>query len=206
MTRGVLGNNGVLKVEFARSLVDFRLVGGIRGSLAAMLKGLHLVVPPTLLKEMSRMLTPEELSALISGLASIELDDWEEHTEYTHGLTRDSSEVRWFWQSVRLMEATNGQEQLQELLQFVTGARRVPVGGFAQLQGFNGGYHRFTLARGKHLHVDSLPTAHACICTLDLPPYTDLEMMQSKLHKALEMGTKRFDETAGQPQTKDEDQ
>jgi hypothetical protein len=68
------------------------------------------------------------------------------------------------------------------------------VGGFAQLVGFNGGKHLFTLVRGSHLSPKSLPTSHACICTVDLPPWESLEAAQQKLLAAAEAGHSRFDE------------
>ena len=106
-----------------------------------------------------------------------------------------------FLSQVRRWDAdkSKGQSQLADLLQFVTGSRRVPVGGFSQLQGFNGGRHKFTIARGRHLSAASLLTAHACICTLDLPPYPDLETTGSKMELSLSWGTRRFDETARRP-------
>jgi len=70
----------------------------------------------------------------------------------------------------------------------------VPVGGFAQLVGFNGGKHLFTLARGAHLKPQSLPTSHACICTLDLPPWDSFKAARCKLLRATEAGGGRFDE------------
>ncbi|CAK0890776.1 unnamed protein product [Prorocentrum cordatum] len=88
-------------------------------------------------------------------------------------------------------------DRLQDLLQFATGSRRVPVGGFAQLVGFNGGKHLFTLARGAHLKPQSLPTSHACICTLDLPPWDSFKAARCKLLRATEAGGGRFDESTG---------
>ncbi|CAK0893999.1 unnamed protein product [Prorocentrum cordatum] len=85
---------------------------------------------------------------------------------------------------------------LPQLLQFVTGSARVPVGGFRELVGFNGAKHPFTLARGSHLSPESLPMAHACICTLDLPPYKDYETCRAKMVQMLALGRGHFDDAA----------
>ena len=77
-------------------------------------------------------------------------------------MKRKDRAFRWFWRAVRSFEAG----EREQLLQFVTGSRRPPAGGFAQLQGFNGGVHKFTLCYSD-LPADSLPRAHAC--TRDRP-------------------------------------
>ena len=72
-------------------------------------------------------------------------------------------------------------DEREALLQFATGSRRPPAGGFGRLQGFNGGVHPFTIAKaherrsgsrgadagtsGEEKELARLPTAHACICT-----------------------------------------
>lgn len=74
----------------------------------------------------------------------------------------------------------------------------------AQQQGFNGGRHRFNVSLGAHLTAQSLPTAHACICALDLPPYPDLATTRAKLDALQQFGTNAFDETAGRPLNPDD--
>jgi hypothetical protein len=66
----------------------------------------------------------------------VSVADWEEHTEYRTGLSAYSPQVRWFWEVLQQWDdgTPAGQRKLADLLQFCTGSRRVPVGGFAQLQ------------------------------------------------------------------------
>jgi len=182
------------KSAFVEKLLDWRLRGSLQGPLDAMVKGLHAVVPATVLDEARRMLSPHEVHGLLAGMRDIDVDDWEKNTRLAGGLASSSQEVRWFWQTVKEWAAEGRQDRLQDLLQFATGSRRVPVGGFAQLVGFNGGKHLFTLAKGVHLSVNSLPTSHACICTVDLPPWESLEATKHKLLAASEVGRARFDE------------
>lgn len=182
------------KVEFTQRLLEWRLRESLRGPVMAMLRGVHAAVPPEVLAEARRMLTPEELCALLAGSRDIGVGDWERNTRTVGGLTANSQEVKWFWQTLRLWASDGRQHLLQNLLQFATGSRRVPVGGFAQLVGFNGGKHLFTLAKGVHLSSKSLPTSHACICTVDLPPWESAEAAAQKLLAAAEAGHTRFDE------------
>eukprot|EP00928_Gymnodinium_smaydae_P043235 TRINITY_DN29011_c0_g1_i1.p1 TRINITY_DN29011_c0_g1~~TRINITY_DN29011_c0_g1_i1.p1 ORF type:complete len:1011 (-),score=276.56 TRINITY_DN29011_c0_g1_i1:22-2727(-) len=182
------------KREYVAAFLEWRLRDSLRPQLEAMLKGFRASVPSEVLVEARRMLSADEVHALLAGSRDIDVADWERNTRATGGLTTSSREVRWFWQTVRQWAAEGLQSRLQDLLQFATGSRRVPVGGFSQLVGFNGGKHLFTLVRGSHLSAQSLPTSHACICTVDLPPWESLEAAQQKLLAAAESGRARFDE------------
>ena len=53
----------------------------------------------------------------------------------------------------------------------------------------------FTLC-ASHEPRDSLPRAHACICTVDMPQYTSYRTMRRALHTALSLGSQGFDDAA----------
>ena len=55
--------------------------------------------------------------------------------------------------------------------------------------------HKFTLCLGD-LPTNSLPRAHACICTIDLPPYASYAVLRRSVHTALSMGCVGFDDAA----------
>eukprot|EP00931_Biecheleriopsis_adriatica_P085209 TRINITY_DN5950_c0_g1_i1.p1 TRINITY_DN5950_c0_g1~~TRINITY_DN5950_c0_g1_i1.p1 ORF type:complete len:1569 (-),score=409.53 TRINITY_DN5950_c0_g1_i1:132-4838(-) len=187
------------KAAFAEALTEWRLFGSVDLQVQAMAKGLGKVLPEELRREMRSLLSPLEIAQLLSGLGGeVSVDDWEAHTSYTHGLNRESNVVNWFWEVVRAWAASPEDScRLPQLLQFVTGSARVPVGGFSELVGFNGSKHAFTLAGGSHLSANALPMAHACICTLDIPPYQDFETCKTKMTQMLQMGRQHFDEAAG---------
>jgi len=184
------------KQTFVAALLHWRLRGAIAHATQAILKGFSTVVPSSILAEVRSMLSPAELAQLLAGTCKIDVADWEKNYRVIGGLTSSSQEVQWFWQIVRVWAAEGKRSMLQDLLQFATGSRRVPVGGFAHLVGFNGGKHIFTLAKGTNLRATSLPTSHACICTVDLPPWPSLEVAIQKLAAAIEAGHCRFDESA----------
>jgi len=186
------------KAEFVKALTEWRLFGSIEPQIAVMAHGLRKVVPESVLQELRGLLRPTEIAQLLSGLGEINVSDWEQHTAYSQGLQRDSDLVVWFWRAVQSWAASpEDSVRLPQLLQFVTGSARVPVGGFSELVGFNGAKHPFTLSKGSYLLPQSLPMAHACICTLDLPPYEDYETCHAKLTQMLLMGRSHFDEAAG---------
>lgn len=184
------------KHEFVEALLEWRLRSSMKGPVEEMLRGLKAAVPTEVLAEARQMLEPREVHALLAGMRNIDVLDWERNTRTAGGLTPTHREVRWFWKILGQWHADGRQDRLQDLLQFATGSRRVPVGGFAQLVGFNGGKHLFTLVRGAHLSPKSLPTSHACICTVDIPPWDSFEAAQQKLLAATEAGRSRFDEGA----------
>eukprot|EP00929_Paragymnodinium_shiwhaense_P112532 TRINITY_DN8078_c0_g1_i9.p1 TRINITY_DN8078_c0_g1~~TRINITY_DN8078_c0_g1_i9.p1 ORF type:complete len:1522 (+),score=411.65 TRINITY_DN8078_c0_g1_i9:174-4739(+) len=189
------------KEDFVRRLQRWRLYGSIEPQIAAMKRGLHMVLPEVVLEELRALLSAEEMASLVSGLNDIDVDDWELHAAYGSKLRSDSPRVKWFWKILREWSASQSREEtelLPRLLEFVTGSSRVPIGGFSELVGAAGAKHPFMLAHGEHLTPMSLPTVHACICTMDLPPYADEDTMREKLKVMLKLGRANFDEGAGQ--------
>ena len=128
---------------------------------------------------------------MLAGEATIDIHDWERNSITAGGLRRGSRAFRWVWRAVRSFTPT----EREQLLQFVTGSRRPPVGGFAHLQGFNGGLHRFTICSSSE-PKDSLPRAHACICTIDVPEYSSYKTLRRALHTAVSLGSVGFDDAA----------
>jgi len=186
------------KADFVKALTEWRLHEAIEPQIEAMRRGLGRVIPQTLFKEIRNLLSASEISQLLSGLGDIDVSDWEEYTAYSQGLKKEMEVVRWFWRTVRAWSATpEDHAKLSQLLQFVTGSARVPVGGFRELVGFNGAKHLFTLSKATHLTAQSLPMAHACICTLDIPMYDNEEQCRFKLSQMLSLGRSHFDESAG---------
>lgn len=199
------------RLDFALKMCEWRLRLGLEGPIRAMVSGLHAAVPSNVMSDAKKMLSANDLVHLLSGLRDIDVADWRRHTRLAGGLRPEANEVVWFWKVIQ--EWSGGpkivKDRLHQCLQFATGSRRVPVGGFAHLVGLNGGKHPFTLSSGSHLAPGSLPTAHACICTIDLPAFASYEMAETKLLAAVrlsisfvqpalqvEAGTKRFDEHA----------
>lgn len=114
----------------------------------AFLDGFHDIIPPALI----RIFSEKELELLISGLPDIDVDEWRNNTEL-HGYSQSDSVISWFWRAVRSFD----QETRAKLLQFVTGTSKVPLEGFAHLQGVSGD-QRMNIHRA--FGEDRLPSAH----------------------------------------------
>ena len=192
------------RTEFVKTMRDYRLRGSLQKPIEAMARGLRTVMPSEVLRDARRMLSPLDFCRLLSGLRGVDVADWRRHTRYAGGLQPDAKEVKLFWNVVEGWSKTHP-KRLHGLLQFATGSRRVPVGGFAHLVGLNGGRHPFTLHAGRHLPEGALPTAHACVCTIDVPAFVDFEAASQKLAAAVDLGTRRFDEHETHESSDDEE-
>ncbi|NXD60306.1 HUWE1 ligase, partial [Corvus moneduloides] len=103
--------------------------GAIRKQLAAFLEGFYEIIP----KRLISIFTEQELELLISGLPTIDIDDLKANTEY-HKYQGNSIQIQWFWRALRSFD----QADRAKFLQFVTGTSKVPLQGFAALEGMNG--------------------------------------------------------------------
>lgn len=82
----------------------------------------------------------------------------------------------------RAIEAMSN-EQLQDLLYFVTAARCMPS---SHRSGGTGSRLRFTHARS--MTNDHLPVSHTCFNSVDTPRYESFESLQAKLLQAMAIG------------------
>ena len=167
------------KREYVKLVTEGKLTKAIKPQIDAFLKGFHEVIPEVLIS----IFNEQELELLISGMPDIDVDDWRNNTEYS-GYTVSSPSIHWFWRAVRSFD----QEYRAKLLQFVTGTSKVPLDGFASLQG-SSGVQRFQIHRDYGPNT-RLPSAHTCFNQLDLPEYQSYEQLRDMLIKAInECGT-----------------
>jgi E3 ubiquitin-protein ligase TRIP12 len=120
---------------------------------------------------------------LIGGFTHVDL---EKHVLLERGYDRGSPEVQMLFDVLVEM----GSDDRQNFLQFVTGARYLPIGGLAALR------PKLTVAR-KVGGVDAygLPSVMTCRNYLKLPPYATKEVLREKLVRACRDGRNSFDLT-----------
>ncbi|WFD19839.1 HECT-type E3 ubiquitin transferase [Malassezia caprae] len=168
------------KHEYVRLVTEQRLTNSIRSQIDAFLEGFHEVIPRPLIQ----LFSEQELELLISGLPDIDVDEWKNNTEL-QGYSSSDPMIQWWWRAVRSFDQT----QKAKLLQFITGTSKVPLEGFAHLQGVNG-TQRFSIHRA--FGEDRLPAAHTCFNQLDLPTYDSYEKLRSQLLIAMNEGAEGF--------------
>jgi hypothetical protein len=162
------------KEEFVELFLDRILISGLKRQVECFRRGLLRVVPEEIVQRIAELMTLKEIEVMVCGADEVDVDDWEQHTQYENGYTQDSQPVRWFWEVVKSMT----QESRAMLLSFATGSPQVPSGGFRFLQP-----ELFTVQRVAV--TDRCPEAHTCANTIDLPEYMSKEELESKLMLAI---------------------
>jgi len=137
------------KKEYMKLVCQMKMTGAIRQQLNAFLEGFYEIIP----KRLISIFNEQELELLISGLPTIDIDELKSNTEY-HKYQPTSLQIQWFWRALRSFD----QADRARFLQFVTGTSKVPLQGFAHLEGMNG-IQKFQIHRDDR-STDRLPSAH----------------------------------------------
>ncbi|KAH8614044.1 protein of unknown function (DUF4414) HECT domain [Trypanosoma vivax] len=170
------------KSKYVRLRCEFHMTRQIEQQMEEFLKGFYTVIP----RKEIRNFTAQEMELVICGMPDIDVEDLRMHTVY-EGYTATSLQIRWFWEVVAAMT----KEDRANLLQFATGASKVPHGGFSNLESVNGSSQRFTITRWDD-NTDLLPQAHTCFNKIVLPEYSSREELRKKLMVAITFGSRGF--------------
>ncbi|XP_014775603.1 ubiquitin-protein ligase E3C [Octopus bimaculoides] len=163
------------RIEYIHLMADYKLNKQIRPHCHAFRLGLANVVN----LEWLRMFDEHELQELISGANTpVNLEDLKQHTNYSGGFTAEHPVIEIFWKVV--YDLTD--QQLRQLLKFVTSCSRPPLLGFKDL------YPVFCI-HNAGTELERLPTASTCMNLLKLPEFYNEEAMRSKLLYAIESAT-----------------
>ena len=137
------------KVEYVCLVCENRLTNSIKSQLAAFLEGLHELVP----RELLSLFNARELELLISGMPDIDIFDLKANTEYCGGLKATDRVVTYFWNVVESLS----NEDKAKFVQFFSGSAKVPLEGFAALQGMRG-IQKFSLNKAFNVNACPPPT------------------------------------------------
>jgi len=170
------------KKEYIQNVSFFKLYTSIKEQVDAFLNGFYDCIPRKLIS----IFDHGEIELLISGLPTVDIDDMRANTDYTN-YNENSMVIQWFWE---VLEEFNNQEKA-EFLQFVTGSSKVPVEGFCALQGMRGP-QKFNIHKVFGDDVNRLPVSHTCFNQLDLPEYSNKELLKERLLYAISEGKGSF--------------
>lgn len=135
-------------------------------------RGMYSVVPPRAV----RMLTWQELEIAVSGKPEVDLRILKAHTDY-EGYRPSDAAIQHFW---KVMEGFT-QEERSLFIRFAWGRSRLPTGRRWP--------KRFKIThRPMRPDQNSLPLAHTCFFSIELPPYPTEERMRSALLAAIHYG------------------
>jgi len=166
------------KAEYVDLKSRWLLAGEVEKQLSAFCTAFWRVVPEALLS----VLDFQELELLMCGLPDIDIPDWQAHTRYGSPLSAHHTVVEWFWEIVTSFD--HGERA--RLLQFSTGTSNVPVSGFKGLQSTRGKQCLFKLSPVDP-KLYSLPRAHTCFNTIDIPLYPTCELLAKNLRLVIDM-------------------
>lgn len=169
------------KQEYVRLVVEYRLQTSVSEQMSNFITGFHEIIP----KDLVAIFDEQELELLISGLPDIEVQDWQNNTTYIN-YSASSEQIQWFWRAVKSFD----NEERAKLLQFATGTSKVPLNGFKELRGANGGC-KFSIHR-DYGPTDRLPSSHTCFNQIDLPAYETYETLRGSLLLAITEGHEGF--------------
>ncbi|KAI5190779.1 E3 ubiquitin-protein ligase HUWE1 [Nematocida sp. AWRm77] len=158
------------KREYIDLICQFKLVRIVERQMSAFADGFFEILN----RKKVGIFNEKELELLISGLPEIDVDDWKNNTVYS-GYTASSQVVRWFWRAVRHFSM----EERAKLLQFATSTSKLPLEGFAGLRCQNG-FQKFQIVKAPGDN-SRLPTARTCFNQLELPEYTEYEVLIKNL-------------------------
>lgn len=170
------------KEEYVRLVCQHRMTTSIKSQIKSYLDGFYELVSP----ELIAIFNPRELELLISGLPNIDVHDLKDNTEYV-GWKASDREIIWFWNVIFGLS----RNEKASFLQFVTGSSKVPLAGFAELQGMRG-TQKFSIHKCGGGSNGALMSAHTCFNSLDLPSYESEEETRQKLLIAINEGGGAF--------------
>lgn len=158
------------RLEYCQLAEHYRLHEGAL-QVAAMVRGLATVFPVRVLT----LLTCTEMEILTCGSPKIDVTLWKQHTRYD-GYNETDDTVQLFWEAM----ASFSDEQRSDFVRFAWGRSRLPRGKWPQ---------PFKLTKkGGRDSTQSLPVAHTCFFSVELPPYTSMEQMKSMLLATINFG------------------
>jgi E3 ubiquitin-protein ligase HUWE1 len=169
------------KEKYVKLVCQHRMTTAIKNQIKAYLDGFYELVSPELIS----IFTPRELELLISGMPDIDVDDLKANTDYV-GWKATDEQIEWFW---KIMFSLSRNEKAA-FLQFVTGSSKVPLAGFAELQGMRG-IQKFSIHKASGTK-GALMSAHTCFNSLDLPVYESEDEMRTKFSYAINEGGSAF--------------
>jgi len=155
-------------------VVENRIARRVKEQFEAFMTGFNEFIP----QDLVAVFDERELELLMGGMSEIDVDDWNKFTDY-RGYEVSDDVIQWFWKILRSWPP----EKKARLLQFATGTSRIPVNGFKDLQGSDGP-RRFTIEKSGD--PNGLPKSHTCFNRIDLPPYSDYQVLEKKLTLAVE--------------------
>ncbi|XP_078065282.1 putative E3 ubiquitin-protein ligase HERC3 [Mustelus asterias] len=155
--------------QYVDAYVDYKLNVSVKKQFEAFSQGFrsHMTVP------IVDVFHAEELRDVIQGNTNYEWEQLEQNAVY-NGYTKTDTAVRNFWEVFESLS----EKKKKRLLAFLSGSERNPAGG---IRNFN-----IKIINTRSCDPDcSYPRAYTCTKTLDLPNYSNIEILRERLLHAI---------------------
>ncbi|KAM3837752.1 LOW QUALITY PROTEIN: putative E3 ubiquitin-protein ligase HERC4 [Vipera latastei] len=155
--------------EFVDAYVDYIFNKSVASLYDAFHEGFHKVCGGKVLQ----LFEPNELQAMVIGNTNYDWKELEKNTQYKGEYWAEHPTIKLFWEVFHELPL----EKKKQFLLFLTGSDLIPILGMKSLNliiqptGGGDGY---------------LPVSHTCFNLLDLPKYTNKEILKSKLIQAID--------------------
>jgi len=160
------------RAEYAKLVEEYRL-NEFKLQVKAIASGLATIVPISVLK----IFTWKELEYMICGKPEIDTEVLKKHTVYKDGVNKNDSHVQMLWQ---VLEGFTHEERAM-FIRFTWGRSRLPNPQTEWPNKFT--IQPYTRAAGN---VDKyLPESHTCFFSIDLPRYSNIDIMKEKILYAI---------------------
>lgn len=80
------------KKEYVNLIIEWRIIKRVEEQFRSLQEGFHEIIP----FEAISIFDERELELLIGGMAEIDIEDWQKHTDYRNCSANDQI-VQWFW-------------------------------------------------------------------------------------------------------------
>jgi E3 ubiquitin-protein ligase HERC4 len=158
------------KQQFVDVYVDYIFNASVKEQFDAFNHGFHRVCGGRVLD----LFQPQELQAMVVGNENYDWQELEKNTVYKNGYSADHPVIRMFWDVFHKELDVEGKKKF---LLFLTGSDRIPILGMEAVK---------LCIQPVSASDDYLPVAHTCFNLLDLPVYSNREILRRKLLQAVE--------------------
>jgi len=155
--------------EYVDLYVDHKLNKQIQTPFEAFAKGIR----PVLSRHIMQFFQPQELMEMVAGNELFDWTEFEKNTVYHGEYWRRHPTIQMFWD---VFHSLSDAEKTKFLL-FLTGSARVPLLGMKELK------MQIQPTAGGDAYF---PAAHTCFNLLDLPKYSNGNVLKKRLLEAIE--------------------
>ena len=157
------------RMEYVEAFIDFTFNKSVKQAYDSFDSGFHYVCGSKILE----LFHPSELMQMVVGNQDYDFDELIQNAEYRGEYSAKNAVIINFWSVFNELDI----EQKKKFLLFLTGTDRIPICGMKRvkifIQSTNGGDAYF-------------PVAHTCFNLLDLPKYSNRDILKEKLLTAIE--------------------